>query len=376
VNSSGNTHELIIIGAGAMGSAAAYHAARAGLNPLLLEQFEVGHKLGSSHGGSRITRYANPDVEECRVIPQTFEMWRQLEKESGEQLLEITGSLIVGPDDEDFLVSTRAALDANGFAYRHLQGQDIPAEFPQFALPDNWVGLYQADVGKLDADRCVRAMIDQALARGAHLRENCPVEQIIPAQAGVTVVLAGGERLAARRLIVTAGPWAGQFLEPLLEKPLDLRVTRQQVAYFPIEQPELYDPQICPVYIFAAEPNLYGFPVLEYPGHIKIALENESAITDPNHPREIMDDNAEALCAAVAKHFNGVVPEPVRIDSCLYTETPGRQFIVDLWTVTQIIRTLASPPVLAGVASSSRLRSAGRCLPWWGKPGNTNKIIS
>ena len=161
-----DTHELIIIGAGAMGSASAYHAARAGVNPLVLEQFEVGHKLGSSHGGSRITRYANPDVEECRVIPQTFEMWRQLEEESGEHLLEITGSLMVGPDDEDFLVSTRAALDANGFAYRHLQPQDIAAEFPQFALPDNWVGLYQADAGKLDADRWLRALIDPALAPG------------------------------------------------------------------------------------------------------------------------------------------------------------------------------------------------------------------
>jgi sarcosine oxidase len=161
------------------------------------------------------------------------------------------------------------------------------------------------------------------------LREHCRVEQIIAEKAGGTLVLSSGERLYGKRLIITAGPWSSQLLEPLLGAPQNLLVTRQQVAYFPVQQADLYDPENCPVYVFAAEPNLYGFPILEYPGHIKIALENETLITDPNKPREIMDGNAQALCAAVAKHFKGVVPEPVRIDSCLYTETPGRRFIVD-----------------------------------------------
>ena len=312
-----------------MGSAAAYHASKAGLNPLVLEQFEVGHKNGSSHGGSRITRYANPDVEECSVIPSTFQMWRELEKESSERLLDVTGSLFMGPDDEPFLVDTRKALQANDFQYRHLDSNELATEFPQFTLPKHWVGLYQADAGRLDANRCVRALLKQALAHGARLRENCCVEQIIPSDESVMLILASGEQLSAKQIIITAGPWASQFLEPLLKTPPELRVTRQQVAYFPVQQSELYSPETCPVYIFAAEPNLYGFPILENPGHIKIALENETLITDPNNPREIMEENAEVLRAAVARHFNGVSPQPTNIETCLYTETHDRKFIVE-----------------------------------------------
>ena len=84
--------------------------------------------------------------------------------------------------------------------------------------------------------------------------------------------------------------------------PLGLRITRQQVAYFPVQQPALYDPNNCPVYIFAAEPNLYGFPMQEFPGHIKIALENESHTTDPDQPRQVMEENIRSLGAAVAEH--------------------------------------------------------------------------
>ncbi len=324
-----DTENLIIIGAGGMGCAAAYHAAKAGLKPLLLEQFALGHNLGSSHGGSRITRYANPDAEECRIIPETFRLWRTLERESGERLLDITGSLMLGPEEETFLVDTQQALEANRFDYELLSAATLQAAYPQFRLPASWIGLQQADAGKLAADRCVAAMAEQAIANGAQLRENSAVARIDPASQGATITLAGGEQLYGRRLIISAGPWAQRFLEPLLGRSLDMRVTRQQVAYFPVTKPALYDPETCPVYIFAAEPNLYGFPILEYPGHIKIALENETETTDPDRPREVMAANVEALSAAVARHFNGVTPQPESIQTCLYTETPQRQFIVD-----------------------------------------------
>ncbi len=323
------THDLIIIGAGAMGSAAAYHAARASLKPLLLEQFEIGHKNGSSHGGSRITRYANTEAEECRAIPATFEMWRELEQESGQQLLDMTGSLFVGPTDEAFLVDSRSALKANDFEYRHLESNELASEYPQFNLPTNWVGLYQENAGRLNANACVQAMVNQALARGATLKENCAVAEIKPAIGGSTLLLANGEQLLAKRLIITAGPWAPGLLGPLLSETPEFKVTRQQVAYFPVDQEQLYRRDKFPIFVFAAKPNIYGFPILEMPGYVKIALENETLTTDPNSPREIMEDNIQDLCAAVARYFNGVSPEPVNIESCLYTETPGRKFVIE-----------------------------------------------
>ncbi|MCB0128904.1 MAG: FAD-dependent oxidoreductase, partial [Caldilineaceae bacterium] len=111
---------IVIIGAGGMGTAAAYHLAKAGHAPLLLEQFTIGHTLGSSHGGSRITRYANPDFDDARVIPATYELWRTLEAETGETLLKLTGGLFLGPADEEFMVESIKALEANGYSYQPL----------------------------------------------------------------------------------------------------------------------------------------------------------------------------------------------------------------------------------------------------------------
>lgn len=321
--------DFVIIGAGGMGSAAAYHLAKAGHAPLLLEQFTIGHTLGSSHGGSRITRYANPDVDEARVIPATYELWRTLEQECGETLLKLTGGLFLGPEQEPFMIDTLQAMDQNGYQYRQLTGADLKAEFPQFIPPEGWVGFYQAESGILAASNCVAAMARQAVAFGATLRENCKVINVIPRDGGATVVLADGEKIQAAHVIITAGPWAPRFLQELVAWPIPLQVTRQQVAYFAVEDPTIYSAETCPIYIFAAEPHCYGFPIWEKPGHIKIALEMLDSTTNPDEPRLVDEKNRAALSAVIARHFRGVHPEPVQIDTCLYTETHNRDFVID-----------------------------------------------
>ena len=324
-----NHTDIVIIGAGGMGSAAAYHLAKAGHAPLLLEQFTVGHTFGSSHGGSRITRYANPDIDDARVIPATYELWRTLEAEQNATLLRLTGGLFLGPEDEPFLLDTRRALAANQYAYRDVDRVTLEQEFPQFNPPDGWTGLYQAESGMLAASRCVEALARQAVAFGATLREACKVTAVKPTADGVTVHLADGDSIHAGQAIIAAGPWASVFLRELVAWPIPLQVTRQQVAYFAVDDPLLYDADNCPVYIFAAEPHCYGFPIWEKPGHIKVALEMIDSTTDPDLPREVEQNNVRNLSEIISRHFRGVNPTPVQIDTCLYTETTNREFIVD-----------------------------------------------
>ncbi|MEZ4681700.1 MAG: FAD-dependent oxidoreductase [Caldilineaceae bacterium] len=208
--------DIVVIGAGGMGSAAAYHLAKAGRTPLLLEQFTLGHLRGSSHGGSRITRYANPDVDEARVIPATYDLWRTLEAESGATLLRLTGGLFLGPDEEPFMVDTRRALMANGYDYRDLDRAALAAEFPQFVPPAGWTAFYQAESGMLAASKCVEALARQAVAHGATLREQSKVTAVEPQDGGVIITLADGEKIDAQQVIVTAGPWAPHFLRNLV----------------------------------------------------------------------------------------------------------------------------------------------------------------
>jgi len=322
-------YDVIVVGAGGMGSAAAYHLAKDGRRVLLLEQFHLGHTLGSSHGGSRITRYTNPDRDDARVIPATYDLWRQLEAESGATLLKLTGGLFFAPADDPFLVDSQRALDAFKYAYRFLSPAELRAEFPQFRPPADWIALYQAESGILAATPCVLALARGAVAHGATLREETPVRSVTPQGDGVVVTTAAGETFTAQHAVIAAGPWASTFLRPLLDWTIPLQVTHQQVAYFRVADPTIYAADHCPIYIFAAEPHCYGFPIWEKPGHIKVALELHNSTTDPDQRRPADAANLHALSGIIGEHFLGVDPTPQEVITCLYTETPNRDFVID-----------------------------------------------
>src|SRR5690606_3708123 len=93
-------YDSIVVGLGGMGSAATYHLARRGMRVLGLEQFDIGHAMGSSHGVTRIIRLAY--FEHPSYVPllrRAYELWRELERGAGEQLLYITGGIDAGPPD-------------------------------------------------------------------------------------------------------------------------------------------------------------------------------------------------------------------------------------------------------------------------------------
>ena len=90
-------YDVIVVGLGAMGSAAAYHLARRGQRVLGLEQFEPGHTRGSSHGETRIIREAY--FEHPVYVPlvqRAYALWRELEEASGAALYLRTGGLMIG----------------------------------------------------------------------------------------------------------------------------------------------------------------------------------------------------------------------------------------------------------------------------------------
>jgi glycine/D-amino acid oxidase-like deaminating enzyme len=132
----------------------------------------------------------------------------------------------------------------------------------------------------------------------------------------------------------------------LLPAPLPLQVTHQQVAYFPATQPGLYAIGRCPLYLFTAAPHFYGFPIFEMPGHVKIALELLNTTVDPDQERNIDLESIDELCEIVARTLVGVNPQPAKVDLCLYTETPNRDFIID--------RHPAYPQILMGIGFSGR----------------------
>ncbi len=282
-------------------------------------------------------------------MPVTFELWRRLERESETALLQMTGGLYIGPPDDLFLHNAQQVLDSLGFPYQCLTSQEAKARYPQFILPPDWLVLEQAQTGILAATRCVQTLAAQALRHGAELREHVRVDAVEPTTGGVAVRIEQAgvmETLYAEQAIITAGPWAKQLLDPLLPGSLPLKVTHQQVGYFPIERPDWYTADRCPLFLFTSEPYFFGFPIYEWPGYAKIGLELLNTVVDPTRPRAIDAQALAELERLVAEILVGVRPQAERVELCLYTETPTRDFIVD--------RHPDYPQILIGTGFSGR----------------------
>ena len=108
------TYDAIVIGAGAMGSAAGYYLARRGQRVLLLEQFEIDHRRGSSYGFSRIIRYSYDSPEYVELAKDTYPLWHTVEDELGERLVFKTGGIDFGPADDPTLLSTIKSVRDSG----------------------------------------------------------------------------------------------------------------------------------------------------------------------------------------------------------------------------------------------------------------------
>lgn len=335
--------DRIVIGAGAMGSAAAYHLAKRGLRVLLVEQFHVGHDRGGSAGQTRIIRYSHSEPTYARIMPAVYALWRELEAEYGEPLLLQAGTLNLASapvsEKDDYLQQCIDTMAALGYAHELLDGDTLRQRYPQLRLDDGWRGMWQPQGGALAVKRCIRAQVQGAVNRGAVLRESTRVLSVEPSGNGVCVRLAdartngagGEETIHAGGAVIAAGPWASRLLDSLLARPVRLRVTHQQVAYYRASDPALFQPNRLPIYLFSSAPFFYGFPIWEQPGQVKLSVELESTPDgiDADATHTIDEVALAMLSERVAAHFPGLDPAPVRADACRYTHSPDEQFIID-----------------------------------------------
>lgn len=323
--------DLAVIGAGAVGAAAAYQAARAGKRVVLFEQFDVGHVRGSSHGESRIIRHSYTSAAYASLAPAAFEAWRELERASGQRLLTMTGGIDIGHRENPAMLACLNALNKAETGSVFLEGEAAREAFPQFVLRDREAVLWQSGAGILHAGRTVRALVDQAVVHGAVFRERTLVTGVEPGPEVRVGFRSGGTdgECSASAVVIAAGPWAGRFFAGF-GLGNELRVTHQQVVYYPVEDAELWRLGRCPIYIAHGRDGFYGFPECERPGFIKIAVETEVPIEDPDAaPLDADSDALGRLTEIVATRLRGIRPEPAEVVTCRYTETADRDFIVD-----------------------------------------------
>lgn len=326
------TFDVIVIGAGAMGSAAAYYFSKRNQRVLLLEQFELDHRRGSSYGYSRIIRYSYDYPEYVELAKDTFPLWFAVEEALGEQLYVKTGGIDFGPADDDMLQATIESVKSAAIQHELLSVEDAHKRFPQYRFGDDFLILYQPDTGFVKASSAVKGHIKLARQNGAILKDNAAVAKLSIHRDSVDVATDAGD-YSAGRLVVTAGSWARSLL---LETGLDLPLTtlRCQLNFMSTAPASQYEFDACPVWIAHVSSlfpeTLYGIPSHAGSG-FKVAFHGGAPYTHPSEISYIPDaENAAAVRDFLRCHIPGLADAPVRESRiCLYTQTPDEHFIVD-----------------------------------------------
>ena len=308
--------EFVVVGAGVMGAATAWRLSQRGKEVLLLEQFEVGHNRGSSHGRSRVFRFSYEDPTYVRMAMDALPLWRELEEESGASVLTILGGLDFGGD----LTPNVAALRACGADFEFLDPEEAMRRFPGISVPNGAPLLFQPDAGIVAADRAIRAFLDCAAGRGAQLRERTPAVEVVRGGESVEIRTVN-ETYRPRRLVVTAGGWAAPLLRSI-GLHLPVVVTRETVAYFRHEREmEL------PILVDRGSTFVYSLPD---PGHgIKAGGHHTGPPTDPNEPGSVNAGIVALLSTWIGRHYPRSRAEPHDAETCLYTNTSDESFILE-----------------------------------------------
>lgn len=323
------TADLIVLGAGAVGSAAAYHAARRNLRVVLLEQFEIDHQRGSSYGASRIIRYAYDHPAYVRLVRAAYPAWAELEHEAGETLVYPTGGVDLGRRGEATFEATLQTLEGEGVPFELLGPAEAERRFPQFRLDDDMFLIYQAGAALLPASRCVRAHVRLATGYGATVHTGEPVLSVTLRDHGVTVRTAK-QTYSAAALVLAAGAWANDLLAPL-DFELPLRPVRCQENYFAPLRPAEFEIGAMPVLV-AHLPEYpfrpYGLPSLDGSG-FKLG-QHGGPDFDPHRDDRPMDADAlNSVRQFAERHLPGATNQHLSSRVCLYTMTPDEHFIVD-----------------------------------------------
>ena len=322
-------YDAIVIGCGGMGSAALRALALKGKRVLGIEQFEPGHDRGSSHGHSRIIRLAyNEHPDYVPLLRRAFELWSDIEVETGQRLFVKTGGLDIGPMDGRVVSGALAACRTHNLAHEWMTGPEIHRRFPGVEVPEHYAAVFHEEAGYLNPEACIDAMVASAVCHGAALKVGERLQTLESLSDGWNLCTDRG-RYTADQVVVTAGAWS-QFVLPELER---LAIPeRQVVGWFDSLDPLRFSAERLPVFILDSHyGEYYGFPIDESGRGFKIGrYHHRKQEVDPRESLASPDESDEAvLRQAIEEFFPLAGGELQRMQTCMFTNSPDGHFIID-----------------------------------------------
>ncbi|XP_043855836.1 peroxisomal sarcosine oxidase isoform X2 [Dromiciops gliroides] len=325
-------YDAIVVGAGIEGCFTTYHFTKNKRKVLLLEQFFLPHSRGSSHGQSRIIRRAYPEDFYTKMMEECYQIWAQLENESGTKLYRQTGLLVLGKKEEAEIRTIQDNLSKQGAEHKYFDAEELRRCFPNIRFPREQVGIWEPHAGVLFADKALKALQDLIRQLGGVIHDG---EKVVEIKPGYPVTVTTATRTyQAKSLVITAGPWTNQLLLPL-GMQLPLQALRINVCYWREKVPGSYGKNF-PCFIGSfpdlAPHHIYGLPAREYPGLVKVCYHHgNKADPDerdcPSASSEVAD--VQILSSFVRDYLPSLQPRPAIMERCMYTNTPDQNFILD-----------------------------------------------
>lgn len=326
------TYDVIVVGLGGMGSAAAHHLSARGARVLGLERFGPVHDRGSSHGGSRITRQSYfEDPAYVPLLLRAYELYEEVERATGREIATLCGGVMVGHPESRTVSGSLLSAEQWGLAHEMLDARELRRRFPTLGPRDDEVALFEAKAGLVRPENMVAAHLHLAARQGAALHFDEPVARWEPYRDGVRVHTAENTYTAGQ-LVICPGAWAPRLLSDL---GVPFTIERQVMYWFQPSSPDgvkRFRPEHHPVYIWedAEGVQVYGFPAIDGPElGTKVAFFRKGEVTTP----ETIDRTVHGHeVAAMAEHMSRLIPELpgtfLKAATCMYSNTPDEHFVI------------------------------------------------
>lgn len=324
-------YDVVVVGAGIFGSCTAYHCQRLGLRTLLLEQFNLGHSNGSSHGKSRIIRYAHTDPEYVPLVGDSYAQIEQLEQKRGEKLWNKLGLLWAATGNQ--VQSISGHLKKHNIEHEVVNGTKIAERYPQFKFDEKWTALIDPMGGVIYANKWLQAFQEEFKVLGGTIQENEPVVSHTETDNSLVEITTRSGQYTANKLVFTVGCWITKFFPNV---NFEIKPISLAVCYWNAKEEKnrhLLDENHFPVVIakdLEQKEYYFALPDTDYPGAIKLVLDDGDALNeDLSHPKKKTQDFVTLPGKFIADHIPVVDgTKPYKVDQCKYTNSPDHHYLI------------------------------------------------